>query len=332
MIDTGINKTEILTQTPKGFGVIGVGEIKEPRMQWLIRDILPKGVLVFISAMAKHGKSTLATHIATCLTTGNPFLGRYPLGRKKPYKVLYILLEDHPGEYKAKVKCFLNGKRFPNRRFKVLKATTINLPKDLANLKIDFEAGKYDLIILDTLRRSHESEEDSSSKMSPIINGLRSVVNNLRSTILLIHHAGHKIEDLENPSNYLRGTSDFNGAWETMLGLKKEKDSVTLRAFHRYRSPLKIQYKVIRGQTIDKATGDYPIVDLAYLPPDESQNKQMEEKIKEALKDAPKSGNKLEQITGLPRARLDEVLLQLSDKGKVKQSGNGRNKKWFLVA
>ena len=318
-------------EVPKGFGVIGIGEIKEPRMRWLIKDILPKGVLAFISAKAKHGKSTLATHIATCLSTAQPFLGRYQLGRKKPYKVLYILLEDHPGEFKAKVKCFLKGKKFPNSRFKILKATMVSLPKDLSNLQVDFDAGKYDLIILDTLRRSHESEEDSSSNMAPIINGFRALVNKLRMTILIIHHAGHKIEDGENPANYLRGTSDLNGAWETLLGLHMEKGSVTLRAFHRYRSSVKIQYKVIRGQTIDKSTGDYPIVDLVYFSPEASQYKQNEEKVKNALANGPQSGNKLEHITGLPRAGIDAALAQLSEQGKVKQDGKGKNRKWCLI-
>jgi hypothetical protein len=314
----------------RGFGLTPIGKIKTKRLSWLIKNILPAGVLAFISAMPKAGKTTFAMYLVLCLTTGRKFLNHYPLGRKKPYRVIYISLEDFSGEFKVKIKYFLNGSRFP-RNFQLLDANSINLPTDFDKLKIDLGNFKPDAVVLDTLRRSHSIEEDSASAMAPILNGMRALVREFNFTSIVIHHAGHKVGDKTRQGDWLRGSSDINASWETLITLDKEHDIVKTRVFHKYRSDLEFKYRVLKGLEIDHITGDCPIVDLDYMPPDDSEYKQIEEKILKALVDNPQSGNHLQETTGIPRDRLDEVLSRLSSKGKVKQSGNGRNKKWFLA-
>ena len=316
----------------KGFGVTPIGKIKESRLRWLIKDVIPRNVLVFISAMPKAGKSTLALSIAISLSTGMLFLGYFLLGRRKPCKVILISLEDHPGEVKAKAEYFLQGRRFPNKLLLMLKANTLNLPNDFKRLKLDIEDEKPDVVILDTLRRSHQLKEDASTDMAPIMQGLRELIREHHITPIVIHHSGHYITDKNNSGDWLRGTSDFNASWEALIALEKTREDIKVRIFHKYRSRIDFNYKAIKGESIDPITGDYPIVNLVYAPPDDSKHKQIEEKILKALADGPKSGNDLEKWTRTSRSNQDDVLSKMQDKEKVKIVGKGRSCKWTLVS
>lgn len=320
----------------KGFGVIPIGKIKSKRIKWLIKDIVPCGVLTFITAMPKAGKSTFAINMAVRLSSNLPFLGKYALGRRKPFRVIVVSLEDHEGEVKAKVQSFLHGRRFPNKYLSMLKAHSISLPNDFKRLKIDIQNEKPDVVILDTLRRSHQCEEDSSSALAPIINGLRELIREFNFTGIVIHHTGHKVIDLNSSGNWLRGSSDLNAAWETLIALEKKKEVVKVRVFHKYRSGLEFDYKVIKGQEKDPITGDFPIIDLVYSSPNDSLNKEIDDKVISYLKEGKKSGNEIENFLKdkgkVSRQRIDESLDRLNQEGKIKQEGKGRNAKWYLVS
>jgi hypothetical protein len=328
-----MNKNEDSMSNKLGFGYTPISKVKAKRARWLIKEILPKGILVFISAPAKAGKTTLALHLAICLTTGRPFLGEYSIRRSRRVKVLYISLEDHMGETKVKVKNMLNGRRFP-KYFLLLNANSINLPDDFGKINADIENSKADVVVFDTLRRSHTSDENSSSDMSPILNGLRKIVRERKITVIIIHHTGHEVKHKENSGDWLRGTSDYNAVWETLIGLEKFSGSVKTRVFHKYRSGLEFSYKVIKGDKVDDSTGDYPVVDLAYLDADRELHIRDENTLIDILKVSSASANELEEklkSKHFSRPRIDKALKRLEMQGKVSKEGNSRNTKWYLT-
>lgn len=306
----------------KGFGFTPIGKVKSKRMSWWVKKVIPKGVLAFISAPAKDGKTTLSQELAISLTTKRPFINKYPV--KKRCRVLYISLEDHKGEFKGKIKSLLRGKGFPKNLY-LSDADAMLLPENLNAIKADIEKSTADIVILDTLRRSHQQNEDSSSDMAPVINGLRKLVRECGVTVLVVHHTGHSAR------NPLRGTSDFKGAYEVLITITKKTDKVQAIVSNRYRSELKFEYHVIRGEEYDENIEDYPIVGLAYVDNDKAKHDHDDEMVTACLEQGKVSGNKMERELELSRDRIDKSLTRLSLQGKVKKTGRGKNTEWQLI-
>ncbi len=305
---------------------ISIGKIKDKRLKWFIKEILPQMVLVFISGRPKSGKSMCALHMALCLVSGRPFLGKY---RTKRTKVLYYCLEDNLGELKARAKYLLNGKHFPKNLF-VYTRHSISLPNDFSAIEEDIEKSGARVVIIDTLRRSHSLEENSSSDMSIIMTNIRRLVRECKSTIIIVHHTGHKIDKKENSGDWLRGTSDYDAAWEVLIGLDRLKDRTDVMVFHKYRSKHETSYKSVRSAKKDLNNDDFPIIDLVFNNPAVANQLSEEKIILEAITAEGISGNEIEKcLKGqLSRPAIDEGLDRLFEKGKVAHAGKGKVSKW----
>lgn len=313
----------------KGFGFTPIGKVKDKRIKWLIKDIIPNEALVFISAPPKEGKSLFALYTSICLAKKSRFLGIYPVRRAK---VLYCSLEDHRSETKARARAFLKGRRFP-RNLYLSNANVITLPVEFQRLEKDIDILKPGVVVIDTLRRTHSLEENSSSDMSPILNKLRDLIRQYKITIIVIHHAGHKIEDFNKSGDWLRGTSDLDASWEVLIGLKRLADHTKMFVFHKYRPSFDTAYQTISGEKIDKQTGSFPIADLVFNDPDKEIHVRDEKEIKDALKNNSLSGNALEEllkVKKLSRPKIDSALIRMGEKGEVCQQGRGRESKWYL--
>lgn len=319
------------TKSLQGFGFTSIGKVIAKRLRWLIETIIPAGTLVFISAQAKEGKSLLALYISLCLSSGKTFLGQF---RTRRTRVLYYALEDHLGELKGKAKHLLQGvglKRFP-RNLLMSDAPAINLPTDFPKIEADIQASKASVVIIDTMRRAHGLEENSSTDMAPVLGELRRLVREYKVTIIVVHHTGHKIDNKENPGDWLRGTSDHNASWEALIALDRHGSQVTARVFHKYRSTLKFIYETVRGEQPDKNTGDYPIIGLRTCS-SPAEDERDEQTILVTLQTGSLSGNELEKkLKGkLSRPRIDVALHRLQEKGLVLPVGQGKNFKWELM-
>ncbi len=310
-----------------GFGFTPIGKIKTKRLRWLIDAVLPKGVLAFISAQPKASKSLLALYLALRLAAGRLFLDRFVTRR---VSVLYISLEDHPGETKARARHLLQGRRFP-RNLLMSNALAVSLPRDFDKIEADIRNSKADVVILDTLRRSHELEENSSTEMAPLCTRLRALVRLYNVTIIVIHHSGHTIASKDQPGAWLRGTSDYNAIWEVLIGLDRHGDTVEARVFHKYRSDTSFNYQMIRGKQFDTYIGDYPIIDLVDAASE--QDAADGQAVLRILMADSISANQLEErLKGsVSRPRIDAALERLKRLGQVRQSGRGKNSKWSLI-
>ncbi|GEM_PF-5680575 len=312
-----------------GFGFMPIGKVKVKRARYLIKDVLLKEVFTFISALAKAGKTTLALHLAICLTTGRLFLNRYPVRR---CKVLYICLEDHLGEVKQKVKYMLKGKQFPKHLY-LLNTKSLSLPTDFQKLEADIEKSKAEVVIFDTFRRSHSCEENSSTEMAPILSPIRKMIRDFKFAAVIIHHAGREVDKKDNPGDWLRGSSDFNGVWEGLIALDRQRDKTNMRIFRKYASDFNISYKIIKGENVDKLTGDFPIVDLHYIDVESENHTEEESRVYDILKEVPVSANTLEdKLKGkLSRPKIDSTLQRLLNKDRIKRKGKGKNTTWYAV-
>ena len=274
-------------------------------------------------APAKEGKTTFAQYLALCLSRGVSFLGKYST---KKSIVLYIPLEDHRGEFKAKIKHMLGDGRFP-KNFRVLNALAIQFPKDGGGILREIKKRKANVVILDTFRRSHNAQEDSSTEMQPILKELKRWKDEAGVTVVIVHHTGH------SGNGKLRGSSDFDGFWETKMEIKKKEKLNELKVKHRYRVDVKLPYRLAIGQEFDTHLQCYPIVGLELCGTDGRIMRDEDEIVLNKLKKGSTSANGLQVVLKgkLSRPKIDEALKRLDVQGRVKQDGKGRCSCWVFV-
>lgn len=328
-----------IIESGRGFGFTPIGEIKVKRLSWWVDQWIPKAGIVFVSAYAKAGKSTLVHYASLKLTRGESLFGKF---KTRCCKVLYFALEDHKGEVKEKAKKMLRGMRFP-KGFLISSADSISLPEDVGRIECDLVKSEADIVVIDTLRRAHSGEENSSTDMSTVLNGLRALAQRYKKTIIIVHHAGNEVlkaspADKDNAKTWLRGSSDMPASYDVLIALeRKEDDAVNVRVFHKYRSNLSLMsYVLQKSNEVDLVTGDHFITDLVLTDNQSSAQDLKDEALIEAvLLQRPDRGDSANNLTHslkgrVSRPRIDSALKRMAPKGIVTREGKGRAARWRL--
>jgi hypothetical protein len=184
--------------------------------------------LFILSGPAKAGKSLLALAFGISVSTGNMFLNYF---ETKKMKVLYLQTEIGPFQLKERISKMILGEvellsedlSICFERIKIDKKDGIALVRKIIT------EGRFKFIILDPFYTLHNSAEDSSSEIAPILTDLRQIAIDLQVAILLIHHQGKRKEDSGQTGHKHRGSSSFADVPDGSLSLKKiDKDTAVL--------------------------------------------------------------------------------------------------------
>ena len=127
---------------------------------YIVDPILPAGGVGLIHGKAGHGKSQWVLSLVNAITSGTPFLGRYPT---KKGKVLYIQADMPENLFNERLQKALSGFHSPEnlvvaqtRAFDIFDSKT---QEELLRLS---EAHEPAFVTVDTLRKSHVEDENSS--------------------------------------------------------------------------------------------------------------------------------------------------------------------------
>ena len=88
------------------------------------------------------------------------------------------------------------------------------------------------LIVLDTMSKLHTAEENSNTEMNLVFGNLRTLANQTKSAVLLLHH--HSYSGEGNPGGRWRGASAQEGAidgWFEIAGRNRDRKQVKVRKF-----------------------------------------------------------------------------------------------------
>ncbi len=178
-----------------------------PPVRWLVEGLIPAGVPGVLAARANAGKSMTALAIGLALAAGLEVMGR-TVSPDAPRGVIYASLEDDEDEFHRRFsrgvallgedpawnhQCGLNLESrflplFPDRCAGA-KFGLVNQWTQLAE-RAKHLPGGCGLIILDTLSRMAEGEENSASDMRAFIDAISALVQSSGATVLAIHHVG----------------------------------------------------------------------------------------------------------------------------------------------
>lgn len=172
-------------------------------IDWLVQDLLTPNELFVLGMPPRGGKSLLGLTLAKAIAQGTPFLDR-PTTQGS---VIYVNLEDGPTKVKIRQARQDWAEGLPVYWLDRFKLSNLHYLKEIAQ-----EIGDVRLVVLDTLSRVRDDGlDESSSKLSGVLEPLQEWCADAGICCLLVHHTG-KISSESSPDadpfdKLLRGSS-----------------------------------------------------------------------------------------------------------------------------
>jgi hypothetical protein len=167
-----------------------------------------------------------------------PFLGKYNVN--KDTKWAYYSLEDGDKTTYRRQKSICNGLEVKNPNLDTIHIYTEddvesgNKIFNIDNLsgEIDYLiAKKYNVVVIDTLRRIMVGDENSSATTNDIIHNFVVPLKNKGITVIILHHLKKGIfndyEDAEEWGDKIRGSGDIRAGFDIIYGFARLKDFMT---------------------------------------------------------------------------------------------------------
>jgi len=187
-----------------------------PPIQWVVPGIIPEG-LSKIDGGPKVGKSWLALHMATAVSSGGCFMGSIPVEQRE---VLYLALEDSERRLKNRL---LKQGGIGNEKFFI--ETAVTWKGGIATLqKYLKEYPETGLVLVDTLYMfSPMQDTNSYGDTYKPVSAIQKIATETEIPIVLIHHTrkGSKDGSGEGWADEGMGSQGINGAVDTIILLKK---------------------------------------------------------------------------------------------------------------
>ena len=197
--------------------------MKFPEPRWLVPGLLPVG-LTLLAGKSKVGKSWLALQLAQAVATGGRFLGiPVPRGR-----VLYFALED--AQWRLQDRTQKQG--WPNDDDGVCEFVPIGKARELIPLNRRnaermaevIEAGSFSLVIVDTISRMFQGDQNDASHVTQALGPLQEVALRLGVAILLLeHHNKLSQGDDLDPVLAILGSTAKGAVADTIWGLFRQR-------------------------------------------------------------------------------------------------------------
>lgn len=194
--------------------------LRLPPPEWLVDGILPSGGLIGLYGPSNVGKSFIALDIALAVSTGRPWQGHPIAGSGY---VIYIAAEGGAGLQK-RVSAWLTHHQLPASEPKIawlIETAEINNDSGavdtlLQRLDEEIQAEPV-LIVVDTLARCLEGDENTQLDMGRFIAGVDRIRQTYRCAALVVHHT--RLDESRE-----RGNTAFRGAVDTMLSVTKPEE------------------------------------------------------------------------------------------------------------
>jgi hypothetical protein len=187
-----------------------------PPVSWVVDGIIPEG-LTKIDGGPKIGKSWLALHLASAVSSGGCFMGSIPV---KQREVLYLALEDSERRLKNRL---LKQGGIGNEKFFI--ETAVSWKGGIATLqKYLREYLGTGLVIIDTLYMfSPMQDTNSYGDTYKPVSAIQKIATETGIPIILIHHTrkGNKGGEDGCWADEGMGSQGLNGAVDTIILLKK---------------------------------------------------------------------------------------------------------------
>lgn len=186
---------------------------------WVVDKLIPAEAITIISGAPKSYKSFISLYLALCISQGKKAFGEYSC---KMNGVVIVDEENHERFIKERIEklgaienlaiSFISQKRFSLTNDEHIDGL-IEICKE-RNAKV---------VILDSLVRLHDLEENSSKDIAKVFAEIKYLCENGLTVIVLHHERKEGAYNSSAPAR-MRGSSDISAAVDSHIAIKKDPD------------------------------------------------------------------------------------------------------------
>ncbi|WP_020157040.1 AAA family ATPase [Methylobacter marinus] len=205
------------------FELIAASELtlKPKPINWLVRNLLERESISLLYGAPASGKSLFALDWGFCIAKGMKWEGR----PTQQAGVVIIAGEGFAG-YARRLKALeiKHGIKAPGNLLLSKQSAQLQDPGSCDDVvkAIQKSCIKPGLIIIDTLNRNIDADENSSRDIAAFISNLDQFFKPLGAAVLVVHHSGH------NESGRSRGSSAIRAAMDAEYCVSKDENTVNL--------------------------------------------------------------------------------------------------------
>jgi len=186
----------------------------EIQVEWVVDRLIPKEAITVLFGRGGIGKTWLVMDMARAIGSGTPFLGLQTIQSQ----VIYIDFENPQSVLNERTQKLGNR---PGVVFWRANNNNLKPPKiDSKNWELYKKLPKGSVLIFDSLRSSHDRDENASDQMGLVMERLKEL-RDMGFTIIVLHHTPKNSDRMSKGSTAIVDLSDH------ILGLnliRKKKD------------------------------------------------------------------------------------------------------------
>ena len=190
---------------------------KFPEQEYLVDRIIPEASITILSGTAGSFKTYTLLQLAKCVASGSSLFGQFPTQRSA------VLIIDEE-----------NGDRLLQKRLRQLE-TPNDLPifftkkpgfrldpASASMMLMHCQQENVKLVIIDSLIRIHDADENSAREMSKVFEYLRIFTKNGIAVLVTQHHRKQG-QHSSGGASEMRGSSDILAAVDAHVGVTRKK-------------------------------------------------------------------------------------------------------------
>lgn len=179
---------------------------ERPRARWIVQGVLPQAEFALVVGEPGGGKTVLAWSLCCAIQRGADWYGH----RTVAGRVIYLPAEGQGGFIKRMRACGIAPEELPEV---ITDVPNLLDPKEAAALA--HAVGKADVLVIDTLSRVHQGNENSGESMGLLLKHAQFIHKQTGALVLFIHHP---------PKNGdgARGWGGLFGAADTQITVTKQ--------------------------------------------------------------------------------------------------------------
>lgn len=339
------NPDELMRELPKlvskkervdfnKFQPIAIGELMKMEFsdkEWIIEKIVPCQGITIISGAPASYKTWLTLEAAKSIASGVDFLGKF---KCKKSNVLIIDEENHLNLIKKRLDLLSVNPNLPIHLLsqKNFIVTDEKLIKQVIEI---CDANDIGVIIIDSLVRINNAEENDASQMSKVFQSIRKLCQSGR-TVVLTHHERKESLFKSSAQSRLRGSSDISASIDAHLSITRDKENqhrlIVEQPKNRYETEME-PWEIEIKQEKDKISFSY----LGAHSGDRSKKEEAKEIIKGILEESSDGLSKTEialkvrEVGSIGEKNIREGISMLMREGAVKEKqGDGNTKICYL--
>lgn len=219
---------------PDLLSFLGDDEPEDDGSEWIVKGLIASEAPGVIVGPPKAWKSLLMLYIAICIASGRKVFDRFDV---RQGRVLVLEREDTAREARRRVWRLARGLGMDPRvlheslRVDVASPFYFDVPADIDRLRRTLDAWPASVVFVDSLRRVHHGDENSSRDMQAVTTAWADLCTTYRVAIVALHHnrkAG-AMGDSASAGERMRGTGDLFALVRHLLSVEsKKKDRISI--------------------------------------------------------------------------------------------------------